>query len=169
MTNINNSIYEIKKKYLTVKLPPNNSFTDEVIHVESHWANANEKIVIKSYLHNGVNYFHILENKKGSKQITEIDMRSIHRFFTSNPHYNTVIKTRRIIEGDTGHRWNIDEYYNLSLTIAEISSFTPNKDDVKKLREEQNNLKIPTIIDHYKLLDITDKQQFNEFNLSSLT
>lgn len=71
------------------------------------------------------------------------------------------IRSEVIIENN---RWMIDEFTNLSLTVAEVEIIS-SKEDLQKNTDELYQIKVPELLQNHILKEVTGMEEFSNYSI----
>ncbi|MFV2015026.1 MAG: hypothetical protein ACC656_06340, partial [Candidatus Heimdallarchaeota archaeon] len=65
-----------------------------------------------------------------------------------------------------GKTWEVDDFLNINLVIAELEESAVNALDAKRVEDELKKIKIPNIIKQHLIAEVTGDHQFSNLALS---
>lgn len=71
------------------------------------------------------------------------------------------IKKTRYVKYIDGYKWEIDDFHNIKLVMAEVEMLTTDLKNSGKARNELFNIEIPAIIQHNLIYEVTDLDSFS--------
>ena len=153
---------EIEKRLLLKRLPLDDSLFDEIQYIEQFYTPTGRYRKIELWNKKPGNlvtkYIHTIKKavSKGVSEENEVEI-SLLEFTNAIKKTTKFISKNRYIKKAGKYKWEIDEFVDLCLIIAEIEV---------KTKKELKTVKLPKYIKETMILDVTGIKVFSNFNLA---
>ena len=153
---------EIEKRLLLKRLPLHDELFDEIHFIEQYYTPTGRYRHVEMYSNKNnkeiTKYIHTIKKSvsKGVNEEIEVEI-SLSEFSKAIEKSTKFISKNRFIKKAGKYKWEIDEFIDVNLIIAEIEVHT---------KKELKTVKLPKYIKENLIMEITGIKEFSNFNLA---
>lgn len=158
--------YEIERKFLLTKVPANLPTIKTITYISDYYQNPQARLRCQ-IISGDVSYVYVDKQRTGEglkvREETQEVLEDKDRINSLIENAVGHIVKRRYTVDYKGKEWEIDEYTNLSLVVAEVEELSDSPDST-----EIDDTQLPPFISDHLIFEVTDMEHFYNYNLSQL-